>query len=80
LKGLLRGSAAASFGCDLVDLWREAKDLCGGLEELFECIALLNRVYIPPGGTPTRGSAARCPMRASRSVVLMSLLAAPNVS
>jgi len=48
LKGLLRGVGVVSFGHDLVDLWRKAKDLCGGLEELFECVALLNRMYIPP--------------------------------
>ena len=48
LKGFLRGFGIASFGHDLVDLWDRAKDLCRALEENFECIALLNKMYIPP--------------------------------
>jgi len=48
LKSVLRGAGIASFGHDLVGLWRGAVDLCKGLGELFECITLLNKMYIPP--------------------------------
>jgi len=48
LKGVLRGAGVASFGHDLVDLWRSARNLCRELNEMFECIALLNKMYIPP--------------------------------
>ena len=48
LKGLLRGASVESFGHDLVELWRRAVKLCPRLEGLRECIALLNKMYIPP--------------------------------
>jgi HEPN domain-containing protein len=48
LKALLRGAGVESFGHDLVELWRKAVRLCPKLEELKECITLLNKMYIPP--------------------------------
>ncbi|MET1101550.1 MAG: HEPN domain-containing protein [Pyrodictiaceae archaeon] len=48
LKAVLRGAGVESFGHDLMELWRKAKSLCDGLEPLKECIALLNKMYIPP--------------------------------
>ena len=48
LKALLRASGLESFGHDLIALWRRALALCGGLEGLRGCVALLNKMYIPP--------------------------------
>ena len=48
LKAILRGVGVESFGHDLMELWRKASNICGNLKELRECIALLNKMYIPP--------------------------------
>ncbi len=48
LKALLRGFGVESFGHDLLALWRKAKDLCESLNALWDCISLLNKMYIPP--------------------------------
>ena len=48
LKALLRASGLESFGHDLLRLWSRAKELCRGLERLRDCVALLNKMYIPP--------------------------------
>ena len=48
LKAVLRGAGVESFGHDLVALWVKAKRICPPLEGLRECIALLNKMYIPP--------------------------------
>ena len=48
LKGLLRGVGLESFGHDLLKLWKDGKGVCKALENLHECIALLNKMYIPP--------------------------------
>ncbi len=48
LKAVLRGAGAESFGHDLPSLWRGASRLCPGLSGLWECVALLNKMYIPP--------------------------------
>jgi len=48
LKAVLRGVGLESFGHDLVELWRRASQVCPGLRGLGECIALLNKMYIPP--------------------------------
>ncbi len=48
LKALLRAAGLESFGHDLLDLWRKAVKLCPGLETVYECITLLNKMYIPP--------------------------------
>ena len=48
LKAVLRGVGVESFGHDLMELWRKANSICGSLKELRECIALLNKMYIPP--------------------------------
>ncbi len=48
LKALLRGAGLESFGHDLLILWSRAREICIGLNELHECIAFLNKMYIPP--------------------------------
>jgi len=48
LKGLLRGAGLESFGHDLIRLWRRALEVCEELRDLQECVALLNKMYIPP--------------------------------
>ena len=48
LKAILRGAGVESFGHDLMELWRKASDLCDELKPLKDCIALLNKMYIPP--------------------------------
>ena len=48
LKALLRGAGAESFGHDLLSLWGRAREICVALADLFECIAFLNKMYIPP--------------------------------
>jgi len=48
LKSILRGSGSPSFGHDLVDLWRQAKEICSVLENMLDCITFLNKMYIPP--------------------------------
>jgi len=48
LKALLRGAGLESFGHNLLELWRRASRMCPGLENLRDCIALLNKLYIPP--------------------------------
>ena len=48
IKALLRGAGLESFGHDLMGLWRKASRLCEGLAEMGECIAVLNKMYIPP--------------------------------
>ena len=48
LKALLRGAGLESFGSDLVGLQGKARPLCGRIEGLWECIALLNKMYVPP--------------------------------
>lgn len=48
LKAVLRGAGLESFGHDLMDLWRKASKMCAGFESLKRCIAILNRLYVPP--------------------------------
>lgn len=48
LKSILRGVGAESFGHDLISLWRDAAGICRLLNDLHECIATLNKMYIPP--------------------------------
>jgi len=48
LKSILRGSGLESFGHDLIGLWRSAREICTLLDSLHECIATLNKMYIPP--------------------------------
>jgi len=48
LKGLLRGAGVESFGHDLLKLWRRSRELCKVLEAVYECVVLLNKMYIPP--------------------------------
>ncbi len=48
LKALLRAAGLESFGHDLLQLWRRARELCEGLEGLRDCVTLLNKMYIPP--------------------------------
>ena len=48
LKALLRAAGVESFGHNLLELWRRAARLCRELEPLYECIASLNKLYIPP--------------------------------
>ena len=47
LKSILRGAGLESYGHDLLDLWRKAKEICNALEEQYQCIILLNKMYIP---------------------------------
>ena len=46
LKAILRGAGIESFGHNLVELWRKAVRICETLNDLFECIALLNKLYV----------------------------------
>ncbi len=48
LKAVLRGFGIESFGHDLIDLWRKSLKLCPSVEPLRLCIALLNKLYVPP--------------------------------
>ncbi|MEB3779193.1 MAG: HEPN domain-containing protein [Desulfurococcales archaeon] len=48
LKSILRGAGIESFGHDLMFLWRRAQAICSALEDLHECVTLLNKMYIPP--------------------------------
>ena len=48
LKAVLRAVGSEAFGHDLVDLWRRALRFCGDLGGLRDCVALLNKMYIPP--------------------------------
>ncbi|WP_148706413.1 HEPN domain-containing protein [Aeropyrum camini] len=83
LKAVLRAGGVESFGHDLMGLWRRAKSLCPGLEDLRDCIALLNKMYVPtrypdawPGGaTPFENytrrdaeEALECSVRVYRAV------------
>ncbi len=47
LKAVLRGAGLESFGHDLLSLWGRAREVCGELGGLRECITLLNKMYIP---------------------------------
>ncbi|WP_131159458.1 HEPN domain-containing protein [Aeropyrum pernix] len=48
LKAVLRAAGLESFGHDLMALWRRARSLCQPLQEMEECIAVLNKLYLPP--------------------------------
>ena len=47
-RALLRGAGVESFGHNLLEFWRRTSRLCRELEPLYECIAMLNKLYIPP--------------------------------
>ena len=48
MKAALRGSGIESFGHDLISPWRKAVNICRLLVDVDECIAYLNKMYIPP--------------------------------
>lgn len=48
LKAVLRSVGVESFGHDLVELWRKTSRICDGMDRLRLCIALLNKLYVPP--------------------------------
>ena len=49
LKALLRAVGRPAFGHNLVQLYRDAQELCGrSSDELTLCVGYLDKLYVPP--------------------------------
>ncbi len=48
LKALLRGLGRQAFGHNILLFYRQVSEICGGNEEIEDCVSYLDKLYIPP--------------------------------
>ncbi len=48
LKALLRALGRQAFGHNVLSFYREASEICGGSEEIEDCVSYLDKLYITP--------------------------------